>query len=314
MSTRQKTAIFGLWCVLLLVVLFPAMVSAQYERPGSSTAQFLDIGVSPRAEAMAGSYVSVAEGAEGVYYNPAVLARGEGTDAALSYTQWFASINHNFFSVVHRFDELSVALSATVLQTDEMEVRTPLQPDGTGETFVSGCDRFGISLARAFTDHVSIGITGNFIRQYLFESFAQNAYAGDIGLLYDTGTRNIKFGFMLSNFGSNVTFVNESYPMPTSFSFGLSMNALELPDHTFLFSVSAKKPNDGKPLVMVGGEYNFENLFFVRAGWHEDEVKTFDGGVGVRIVLSSYTLKVDYSYSAFRVLGGVHRFGLDFHL
>ncbi len=313
MSTRHKITAIGV-CIGLLTILEPCTVLAQYERPGSSTAQFLDIGVSPRGEAMAGSYISVAEGAEGVYYNPAVLSKDEGTDVAVSFTQWFANINHDFLSVSHNFGELSVALSATVLQTDEMKVRTPLQPDGTGETFVAGCDRFGISLAHAFTDHVTIGITGNFIRQYLFESFAQNAYAGDVGLLYDTGMRNLKFGFMLSNFGSNVTFVSESYPMPTSFSFGLSMNALELSSHTLLVSVSAFKPNDGGPRIMVGAEYNFDNLFFARAGWHDDDVKTFDAGFGVRIVLSSYTLKVDYSYSSFRVLGGVQRVGLNFHL
>jgi hypothetical protein len=306
-------ASFGKY-VVIVILFVPCCVFAQYERPGSSTAQFLDIGVSPRAEAMAGSYFSVAEGAEGAYYNPAVLARIEGTDATLAFTRWFANINHEFFSVAHNFGAISLGLSVTALQTDEMAVRTPLQPDGTGETFYAGSYRFGISIARAFTDHVSIGITGNFIRQNLFRDFAENAYAGDIALLYDTGARNLKFGFLLSNFGSNVTFVNESYPMPTSFSFGISINALEFSDNAVLVSVSAKKPNDGRPRAMVGMEYNFQNMFFIRGGYHDDEVKTFDAGVGFRLRLDSYTLNVDYSYSVFRVLGGAQRIGVSFHL
>ena len=76
--------------LLVAVMLVPQLSSAQYERPGSSTAQFLDIGVSPRAEGMAGAYVSVAEGAEGAYYNPAVMARTPGTNVAISFTRWFA--------------------------------------------------------------------------------------------------------------------------------------------------------------------------------------------------------------------------------
>ena len=312
MSTSRSVAFPGIVATLLLLGSYPAL--AQYERPGSSTAQFLDIGVSPRAEAMAGSYVSVAEGAEGAYYNPAVLARIEGTDATVTFTKWFANINHEFISIAHNFGELSVALSATALQTDEMEVRTPLQPDGTGETFVAGSYRFGISLARSFTDHVCIGITGNYIRQFLFRDFSEGAYAGDIAVLYDAGVRNLKFGFLMSNFGSNVTFVNESYPMPTSFSFGISVNALEFQEHSLLVSLSAKKPNDGKPKLVGGMEYNFENVFFVRGGYHDDEVKTFDAGMGVRVHIDTYTLNLDYSYSVFRVLGGSQRIGMSFHL
>lgn len=46
---------------------------AQYERPGSTTAQFLKIDISPRGAGMAGAYIAVVEGAEGVYYNPAII-------------------------------------------------------------------------------------------------------------------------------------------------------------------------------------------------------------------------------------------------
>jgi hypothetical protein len=312
MSLTRSVAFLGLLATLCIVA--TRSVRAQYERPGSSTAQFLDIGVSPRGESMAGSYVSVAEGAEGVYYNPAVLARIEGTDVSMTFTKWFADINHEFIAVAHNFGELSVAFSATALQTGEMEVRTPLQPDGTGETFSAGSYRFGISLARSFTDHVCIGITGNYVRQFLFRDFSEGAYAGDIALLYDTGVRNLKFGFLFSNFGSNVTFVNESYPMPTSFSFGISVNALEFDEHALLVSLSAKKPNDGKPRLAGGMEYNFGRMFFARGGYHDDEVKTFDAGVGVRIHIDNYLLHLDYSYSAFQALGGAQRIGLTFHL
>jgi hypothetical protein len=311
MSTTRGVVFLGFLIGLLFLSSSP--LPAQYERPGSSTAQFLDIGISPRAEAMAGSYVSVAEGAEGAYYNPAVLARIDGTDVALTFTKWFADINHEFISVAHNFGELSVALSATALQTGEMEVRTPLQPDGTGETFSAGSYRFGISIARSFTDHVSIGITGNYIRQFLYRDFSEGAYAGDIALLYDTGLRNLKFGFLLSNFGSNVTFVNESYPMPTSFTFGISVNALQFEQHSLLVTLSAKKPNDGKPRLVGGMEYNFDKVFFVRGGYHDDEVKTFDAGMGVKVDIDAYSLNLDYSYSAFRILGGAQRIGLSFH-
>jgi hypothetical protein len=303
-----------LWRKLLITAMLPLTGYAQYERPGSSTAQFLDIGVSPRAEAMAGAYVSVAEGAEGAFYNPAAMARTAGTDIAFSVTRWFADINHEFFALAHNVGgDQVIALSVTALQTDEMLVRTPLQPDGTGETFYAGNYRFGISFARALTDRVSIGITGNYVTLYLYKDFHRSAYAGDIGILYDTGTRNIKFGFLLANFGSSVTFVHESYPMPTSFAFGISANALEFTDHRVMISVAARKPNDGGPKGTIGAEYSFQDLFFVRGGYHDDEVKTFAVGAGIKVRLDSYALQADFSYTEFRLLGGTQRFGLKFH-
>jgi hypothetical protein len=301
--------------LLVAAILAPQLSDAQYERPGSSTAQFLDIGVSPRAESMAGAYVSVAEGAEGAYYNPAVMARTPGTNVAITFTRWFANINHEFLSVAHTFSgDQTLAFSVTALQTDEMIVRTPQQPDGTGETFYAGNYRFGLSYARALTDHVSIGLTANFIRMYLYQEFKENAYAGDMGILYDTGLRKIRFGFLLANFGSSVTFVHESYPMPTSFAFGISGNLLELDDHQLLVSIQGRKPNDGGPKATAGLEYRFQDLFFLRGGYHDDEVKTFSAGVGLKVSIEGYTLAADYSYTNFRLLGGAQRFGLNFQL
>ena len=301
-------------CILITVFILPTIAGAQYQRPGSSTAQFLNIGVSPRAEAMAGAYISVAEGAEGVYYNPAVLTKISSTDIQFTYTNWFAGIKHEFFSLAHRLgNQHAVALSVTALQTDEMTVRTPLQPDGTGETFYAGSYRVGISLARQLTNHVSIGVTGNYIRMSLYGDFAQNAFAGDIAALYDVGFRDLRFGFIMSNFGSSVTFVHEQYPLPTSFSFGLSMNAIEFSNQAFLLSVTAKKPNDGSPLGMIGGEYSLLNVISLRAGYHfEDVVKTFALGVGANVPIGPNMLSFDYSYSDYSLLGAAQRFGISF--
>jgi hypothetical protein len=301
---------------LLLILLMPVLLLAQYQRPGSGTAQFLDIGVSARAEAMAGAYISVAEGAESVFYNPAALAGIDATRLSFGYTKWFSDINHQFFAIAHTAGRgQALAFSMTGLQTDAMLVRTPLEPDGTGETFYAGSYRFGLTFAKELTDHVSFGMSANFIRMYLYRDFTENAYSGDIAVLYDVGVRNIRFGFGIYNFGSSVTFVNEPYPLPTSFSFGLSLNAIEAGSQKLLMSVAAKKPNDGAPTGTLGTEYNFQDFFFLRGGYYiEDEVKTFGLGLGTRIKLGGKWLQFDYSYNNFSALGGAQRFSLNFSL
>lgn len=299
---------------IILVCFLPRISLSQYERPGSSSAEFLNIGVNARAEGMAGAYISVVEGAEAVHYNAAALARIKSTNLSFSYTDWFADINHEFLSIALPIGaHNTLAFSITALQTDEMKVRTPLQPDGTGETFYAGSYRIGISLARELTDHVSMGVTANYIKLYLYQDFIENGFAGDIAVLYDTGVRNFRFGLQLSNFGSQIKFVNEAYPMPTSFSFGLSANAFQQEEQALLISVSANKPNDGSPRASIGGEYNYQDIVFLRAGYNfNDVVKSFALGTGLNVSLGSHGLSVDYSYNDFSFLGGVQRMSIGF--
>lgn len=299
---------------LIVVFLFiPALVSAQYERPGSTDAQFLKIGVNARAAGMGNAYIAVVDGAEAAYYNAAALARIKGTGVAFNYTNWFASINHDFVAVAHTFGRFgTLAVSMTALYTDEMKVRTPLQPDGTGETFYASNYRFGISYARYLTDRVTFGGTINYINMSLYSGFSADAVATDIAILYVTHVHGFRFGMEIANFGSEVKFVNESYPLPTNFSFGLAMNAIEAHDQQLLVSFSAVKPNDGQPLGQIGSEWNFKNTFFLRTGYRlNHDVASYSFGAGLRINISQYNFGFDYSYSDFALLGVTHRFGVS---
>jgi len=302
--------------LITLLLLLPTLLFAQYDRPGSTDAQFLKIGVSPRGTAMSDAYIAVVHGAEATYYNSAALPLIKGTDIVFNHTIWFAGINHEFFAAAHNFGELgAVGVSVTALYTDEMKVRTPLQPEGTGETFYAGNYRIGLSYSRNLTDRVTFGGTFSYINMSLYKGFSANAVSVDIATLYVSNFRGFRFGMQISNFGSNVQYVNESYPLPTSFVFGLSMNAIDGDDHKLLVAMSAVKPNEGPPLAQVGGEWNYRNMFFVRGGYHLNHaVSTYSFGAGVKLGFSGYEFRFDYSYSNFLLLGAAHRFGIGFAL
>ncbi len=298
--------------LIWLLICAPTLLHAQYERPGSTDAQFLKIGVSPRAAGMGDAYIAVVEGSEATVYNPAALAWIKASDVAFGHTKWFAGINHDFAAVAHTFGRLGTfAVSTTALYTDEMKVRTPLQPDGTGETFYSGNYRVGLSYSRFLTDRVSIGGTLNYIRMSLYAGFSANAVAADIAVLYLTDYRGFRFGMKIANFGSEVKYVNESYPLPTNFTFGLGMNLIDAQSSKMLFSFSAVKPNDGAPLGQTGAEWNFQNLLFLRAGYRlNHEVAKYSFGGGLLLSLSGFDVRFDYAYSDFSLLGVAHRVGV----
>lgn len=302
--------------LISFVLLMPVLLFSQYNRPGSTDAQFLKIGVSPRGTAMSDAYIAAVDGAEATYYNSAALPLIKGTDVVFNHTMWFAGINHEFFAVAHNFGDLgAVGVSLTGLYTDEMKVRTPLQPEGTGETFYAGNYRVGLSYSRYLTDRVTFGATVSYISMSLYSGFSANAFSIDIATLYVSDYRGFRFGMQIGNFGSNVQYVNESYPLPTNFVFGLAINAIDAESQKLLVSGSAVKPNEGQPMAQVGTEWNYENTFFVRAGYRLNHtVATYSFGGGVQLGVGQYRLRADYSYSNFLLLGAAHRFGVGISL
>ena len=298
--------------LLVPLLLVPGLLFGQYNRPGSTDAQFLKIGVSPRATALADAYIAVVRGAEATYYNAAAMPWVKGTDMVFNHTVWFAGIKHEFAAATHNFEELgTLGLSVTALYTDKMAVRTPLQPDGTGETFYAGNYRFGLSYARFLTDRVSFGATFSYIRMALYDRFSVDAFSIDISTLYVSDFRGFRFGMQIANFGSEVQYVNEAYPLPTNFTFGLGMNAIDGDSQKLLVTGAAIKPNEGEPLAQVGLEWNYENMFFLRGGRRFNySAATWSFGGGFALDLAGYGVRADYSYGTYTVLGGAHRFGL----
>jgi hypothetical protein len=286
---------------------------AQYERPGSTDAQFLKIDTSPRAAAMGGAYISVAEGAEATHYNPAALSWIERGDLAFSHTEWFADIRHDYVAAAYTVNDIvgTFAAGITALYTDEMLVRTPLRPDGTGETFYAGNYRMTMAYSRFLTDKVTIGGSVNYIYMSLYSDFNADAVTADIAVLYRTHFRGFRFGMKIANFGSEIKFVNESYPPPTNFTFGMSINAIQSSTNNLLVSISAIKPNDGVPVGLLGMEWTLNDMLSLRGGYNlNHEIANYTFGGGIQFPLVGNRVRFDYSYSDFSLLGGAHRLGI----
>jgi hypothetical protein len=303
--------------IVLIILLIPIFLyGQQYERPGSATGTFLNIGVSPRAAGMGDSYFAIANGAEATYYNPAMLANLRGLNICANHNQWFADISHDFLAIAYNFSKLgAVGVSLTYLSTDEMNVTTPLQPDGTGETFYAGNYRIGLSYARGLTNRVSFGGSVYYMNSRLHENFEQSAVSGDISVIYVTDFHDFRFGMKIANFGSSITYVNEQYPLPINFIFGLAINVLEFKNQKILLCVTGMKPSDDQTLTRAGLEWNFNDFLFVRGGYKfNDDIATYSFGTGFKVGFDRYQLRIDYAYSEYGLLGVAHRFGFNFML
>jgi len=336
---NMRKLYISIFVSLLLVA--PNVFSQGVTKVGTTASAFLLIDPNPRATAMGSAYVSVANDASAMYWNPAGIASITSFDAVFVSSQWLAGLSYNYAgAVVSLGDFGNVGVNATFLRTDDMERTTVYSPEGTGEFFDAGSYAVGISYARFLTDQFSIGFNGKFINDRIYHSSA-SGFALDIGLLFDTRFYGLKLGMSIANFGTkmqiegrdliiqhdvdennvgndpnvNALWQTGKFDLPLMFRIGLSTDILNgLYNSNLIVSVDALHPSDDVEYVNVGGEYVFNNILFLRAGWKEcfkketEQSVTF--GAGLKYNFGGIKVGFDFSYLYFHRLGDMKMFSV----
>lgn len=313
--------------LLFFGLLAPSVSRAQLipllggQRAGISSLQFLKIGGSSRAAAMAESFVAVADDASSLQYNPAGMVQFEGHEAIFTHTGWLVDLQHEFVGAVYRIDEEdAIGLSFTSLHTDDMEVRTETQPFGTGRYFSYGDVALGLSYARRLTAQFSFGATVRYVEETI-DVLKTRAFMVDLGTYYWTGLGSTRFSVAVSNFGNNVSPEGtvdlprdgdvssfQEFSPPTTFRIGFAFEPIEDDVNRLTTSIQLNHPNDNSENLALGVEYAWNRTFFVRAGYklNVDE-EGLTAGAGINAPLSVARLGVDYAFADFDRLGAVHR-------
>ncbi len=316
--------------IALLAVAYSTAVQAQLfpdlggQRAGTSTAQFLKIGVGARATAMGESFVSVANDASALYWNPAGLTQFSQNQAFFGHTNWLVDIGLEFVGAVyHLTPEDAVGISVTSLHTDDMQVTTEVQPLGTGEYFKFGDVAVGVSYGRKLTDQFSFGGTVRYVDETL-DMLKMNGVMLDFGTYYWTGLGTSRFSAVVANFGNqmkptgtapllgggSVTSFQEFTP-PTIFRFGFAFEPINDDDNVMTTSFQLNHPNDNSENFGVGIEYRWMKIFSLRGGYKINaSEQTYSLGVGFETSLSLIHVGVDYGFASFTDLGGVHRISI----
>ncbi|MEE9554338.1 MAG: PorV/PorQ family protein, partial [candidate division Zixibacteria bacterium] len=194
-------------------------------------------------------------------------------------------------------------------------------PHGNGQFFKAADYALGLSYGAGLTDRFSLGVTLKYVAQYI-ETFKATGWAADIGVYYDTGFRNFKICMVLANFGPDMKFISEPYPLPIDFRFGTSIDVLNAGSSKLTLAAQGSHPNDNLEKYNFGLEYWYNEMFAMRAGkkfnYDYYEEGEFSGGMtfggGLRFPLSTVNLAVDYAYQDLGWLDSVNRFtfGLQF--
>jgi hypothetical protein len=324
-----------LTCILLILLLgFSVPLYSQgqgIDKVGTTSFQFLKVNPDARSTALGEAYTSVVSTSEAVFWNPAGLTRVQKMDVASSYVDWLLDISHLSLSAAYSFENLgTIGFQAILTDIGEIEETRVdylfrveeegrYNPGITGNVVKPGAMVFGLSYARQLTEKFSFGLTVKYAHEDLVVKTASSVIF-DGGVLFDTGFRSLSVSAVLRHFGPKVQYFNKSYPLPQTFTLGLS-GYLLAPDNSFLMDSESNKllvsydlsqPRDYSQQHHVGIEYALRDILFLRAGYKinfDDEGLTYGFGL-------AYTgVRVDYSYSDFgEYLNAVHRFSIGFGL
>ena len=310
---RARPVIIGLSILLGLVIMIsPCDVRAQ-AKVGTTGAQFLELGVSARAMGMAEAFTAVVNDISSVYYNPSALTLLLDKEVMATYISLPADINYGFFGFGMPLESVGgvVGFGWYGLSTGYMTERTYPQGtlNGTGRDFLAADMAISVGYGRYLTDRFSIGFNVKYIGEF-FHDYSASGWAADVGTLYDTGFRGFKIAMVITNFGPDMTMINDAYPLPINFKFGGSINLLQEVDHVVTFAAEGSHPSDNLEKYNVGLEYTFMDRFVLRGGGRFNyDVDGFTAGAGARVPFGEESeIRVDYAYQDFGVLTEVHRF------
>ena len=303
---------------LVAVLLLPNIGFGQ-AKVGTAGAQFLEIGVSARAMGMGEAFLGVANDASALYYNPASLSLISQKEVMFTHIKYPAEINYEFAGVVLPAPSFGGSFGASfyLLGMDDMPVTGYDNRGGNGQTFTARDYALGLSYGAGLTDRFSLGITVKYVAQYI-ENESALGWAADLGTYYDTGFRDFSICMMIANFGPDMKFIQETYPLPIDFRFGTSIDVINTGSSQLTFAAQGSHPNDNLEKYNFGMEYWYNEMFALRVGKkfnydYYDEGDTFGGmtfGAGARLMVSDIQLSLDYAYQDLGWLDSVNRFSL----
>jgi len=337
---RQSTNIM----LMLLLVGFSwnNAIAQSVTKVGTSAAAFLRIPVGSKGTSMGSAFVSIADDATAMFWNPGGMARLTQKSLYVDHSPWLPGLDFNYFALALPFEEAgTVGLNVTALTTAEMIRTTIDQPMGTGETFTASSIAVGVAYAYNLTDRFSIGANFKYINEKILNSSA-TGFAIDIGTLYTTPFDGIRLGVSISNFGNSMQIDGEDlnvrvdiapdqrgnnqsvvgrlktdkHDSPLMMRVGLSWEALKSKQNRLTVAVDGLNPNDNSQSVNVGAELGlFKELLVLRGGFNDlfldDREKGFTFGGGVNLgIEGGLKFSGGYAYQDFEHLGGISRFSI----
>jgi hypothetical protein len=300
--------------VIALTVLIASTINAQ-------TYDFLRLDTSPRAAALAGSYVATADDPDIIFYNPAGINLLQGTPVSFSFVKYLMDINAASFSASTNINGLG-RFGAAI---DYINYGTFTRADENGTdlgTFSAGEMAILLGYGNQLDQNFYYGANVKFI----FSSIAgvsSSGIAADLGLFYTIPDQKWNFGFSVLNAGSQInSYYGTKEDLPLDVRLGFSKELAKVPIR-FFWSFNQINDRENSILehfkqITFGGEFKVGQSLRLRVGYDNTKRNDLQIGpnagltginVGFGVQIKNYN--VDYSFSSLGSIGALHRIGIS---
>lgn len=305
----------------LFIILFAFQIHAQ-TTIGKYAGEFLAIGVGGRALGMGGAYVAAANDVTAGYYNPAGLINLNYPQVALMHEERFGTlVNYDYAAIAIPYGtDMSLGLSIIRLGIDGIPDTRNALVDANGDGVLNIRDdrldyskitefsnqdwAIYLSFAKKLSDKFTYGASVKIIRETLAE-YGATGIGFDVGAQYRV-MDNLMLGANIQDVTTTLVawstgrneLISPTLKIGAAYSF-------EFLGGTFMPVVDIDVRFENRQYAAnfyigpfsydrnVGMEYNFKNVFMIRAGYNE--VNQFTVGVGVKLP----KLNIDYSFARF---------------
>lgn len=313
-SGRQLAGRLGLCLPLAL-----SPVAAAAQGPGSAGAQTLTLTAGARAAALGGAYTAMTGDPDGVFYNPAAVARVDG-GVALGYEEYVEEITLGSFSGGLDVGRLRVGAGLVYLSAGEVQEVVPDPLYGgergrpTGATV--GATEAAARLAAALPfleDRASAGIAVGVVTSQLAGTERAVLFL-DLGAQYHWHALSV--GGALRNLDSGMrSRASGAMPLPLEARLGAAyrreltagFGALLTTDLVLALEEETAGVAVGVEAGLLPGRGAVTAVLragtIAGSGHHLGRVR-IGGGVGIG------ALSLDYTVQSFEYFGAIHRFGI----
>ncbi len=313
-----------LFYVFLSTLFFLPLTNAQTV-VGKYAGEFLSIGVGGRPLGMGGAYVAIANDVTAGYYNPAGLAQITYPEISLMHDERFGSlVNYDYAGVAIPYgNDESFGLSIMRLGVDGIPNTTgALVDQNTGQVITNINDpaarldynkitefsdqdwAFYLTYSKRYSDKLYYGANVKLIYRSI-STYDAYGIGFDVGALYKL-YKNFSLGANLQDITTTLVawstgrneLITPTAKVGAAYHFdflggritpALDFN-IKFEDRQFASEFHLGPVS----FDMMGGfEYNFKNIFMVRAGYND--VKQFTIGAGIKLP----KLNIDYSFARF---------------
>ncbi len=339
---RLKILIYSYIVFFILCMNFQTY-GQEVKNVGTSSAAFLRIPVGAKGVAMGSAFTAIADDGSAMFWNPGNIAVQSKRALFVHHSPWLQGLDYNYIGFSMPIQSLGViGINIVSLTSEEMDITTPEAPMGTGETFTAASTAVGIVFARSLTDRFSIGANFKYIQERIFHSNA-TGFAFDVGTMFITPFRNVRFGVSISNIGTKMQMNGEDlnsyvdiaptqegnndnivaqlktdrFDLPIIMRLGISYDVWLSKGSRFTFACDGVNPNDNAQSLNLGLEFAiFKESLVLHGGFNElfleDREKGLTMGAGLKLPdLSNLNLAVGYAYQDFRYLGGVNHISIE---